>query len=66
MSDPIAQNASFLKTSVSPATLVGYAKWFGKVDDVASAEMTAIYAKVICSIIKMSSILTSTAAEHDT
>ncbi|KAJ7935557.1 hypothetical protein B0H13DRAFT_2226973 [Mycena leptocephala] len=45
MSDPIAQNASFLKTSVSPATLVGYAKWFGKVDDVASAEMTAIYAK---------------------
>jgi hypothetical protein len=47
MSDPIAQNASSLKTSVSPATLVGYAKWFGKVDDVASAEMTAIYAKVI-------------------
>ncbi|KAJ7645441.1 hypothetical protein DFH06DRAFT_1211296, partial [Mycena polygramma] len=45
MSDPVAAKAVFLKSTVSPATLVDYAKWYGKADDVASAEMTAITSK---------------------
>jgi hypothetical protein len=49
MSDPVAENSGFLSVYMSrdPDTLVGYAKWYGKVSEViTSAEMTAIDSKV--------------------
>jgi len=49
MSDPVAEKASFLRMYMSshPDTLVAYAKWFGKVNEViTSAEMSAIDSKV--------------------
>ncbi|KAJ7280056.1 hypothetical protein C8J57DRAFT_1464489 [Mycena rebaudengoi] len=48
MSDPVAENSGFLSVYMSrdPDTLVGYAKWYGKVSEViTSAEMTAIDSK---------------------
>jgi hypothetical protein len=48
MSDPVAEKSSFLRMYMSshPDTLVAYAKWFGKVNEViTSAEMSAIDSK---------------------
>ncbi|KAJ7472037.1 hypothetical protein FB451DRAFT_1251728 [Mycena latifolia] len=48
MSDPVAEKSGFLKMYMSshPDTLVGYAKWYGKVTEpITSAEMTAINQK---------------------
>ncbi|KAJ7915592.1 hypothetical protein B0H13DRAFT_1999572 [Mycena leptocephala] len=48
MSDPVAEKSSFLKMYMSshPDTLVGYAKWYGKVaEPITSAEMSAIDSK---------------------
>ncbi|KAJ7226977.1 hypothetical protein GGX14DRAFT_627690 [Mycena pura] len=50
MSDPVAEKSDFLKTYMSspsslihPDTLVGYAKWYGKVaEPITSAELSAI------------------------
>jgi len=45
MSDPVAEKSGFLRMYMSnhPDTLVAYAKWFGKVQEViTSAEMSAI------------------------
>jgi hypothetical protein len=50
MSDPVAEKSSFLKMYMSshPDTLVGYAKWYGKVaEPITSAEMSAIDSKVL-------------------
>ena len=50
MSDPVAEKSTFLCMYMSnhPDTLVAYAKWFGKVDEViTSAEMSAIDTKVL-------------------
>ena len=49
MSDPVAEKSAFLRMYMSnhPDTLVAYAKWFGKVNEViTSAEMSAIDTKV--------------------
>lgn len=49
MSDPVAEKSTFLRMYMSnhPDTLVAYAKWFGKVNEViTSAEMSAIDTKV--------------------
>jgi hypothetical protein len=49
MSDPVAEKSAFLRMYMSnhPDTLVAYAKWFGKVDEIiTSAEMSAIDTKV--------------------
>lgn len=49
MADPVAEKSGFLRMYMSshPDTLVAYAKWFGKVEEViTSAEMTAIDSKV--------------------
>lgn len=43
--DPVAEKSGFLRMYMSnhPDTLVAYAKWFGKVNEViTSAEMSAI------------------------
>ncbi|KAJ7640330.1 hypothetical protein DFH06DRAFT_626309 [Mycena polygramma] len=48
MSDPVAEKSGFLKTYMSshPDTLVGFAKWYGKVGEpITSAEMSAIDSK---------------------
>ena len=48
--DPVAEKSGFLRMYMSghPDTLVAYAKWFGKVEEViSSAEMTAIDTKVL-------------------
>ncbi|KAJ7485069.1 hypothetical protein B0H11DRAFT_2157375 [Mycena galericulata] len=48
MSDPVAEKSGFLRMYMSshPDTLVGYAKWYGKVvEPITSAEMTAIDSK---------------------
>ncbi|PPR04675.1 hypothetical protein CVT24_011892 [Panaeolus cyanescens] len=48
MADPVAEKSGFLKMYMSnhPDTLVAYAKWFGKVQEVIkSAEMSAIDTK---------------------
>jgi len=48
MADPVAEKSGFLRMYMSshPDTLVAYAKWFGKVEEViTSAEMTAIDSK---------------------
>jgi len=48
MSDPVAEKSAFLRMYMSnhPDTLVAYAKWFGKVNEViTSAEMSAIDTK---------------------
>lgn len=48
MSDPVAEKSTFLRMYMSnhPDTLVAYAKWFGKVNEViTSAEMSAIDTK---------------------
>ncbi|KAJ6516850.1 hypothetical protein C8R47DRAFT_406702 [Mycena vitilis] len=48
MSDPVAEKSGFLKMYMSshPDTLVGYAKWYGKVEEqITSAEMSAIDTK---------------------
>ncbi|KAJ7689022.1 hypothetical protein B0H17DRAFT_1012386 [Mycena rosella] len=48
MSDPVAAKSGFLKMYMSshPDTLVGYAKWYGKVTEpITSAEMSAIDTK---------------------
>ncbi|KAJ7102920.1 hypothetical protein C8R44DRAFT_859112 [Mycena epipterygia] len=48
MSDPVAEKSGFLKMYMSshPDTLVGYAKWYGKVSEpITSAEMSAIDTK---------------------
>ncbi|KAJ6552064.1 hypothetical protein DFH09DRAFT_1366453 [Mycena vulgaris] len=48
MSDPVAAKSGFLRMYMSshPDTLVGYAKWYGKVEEpITSAEMTAIDTK---------------------
>ncbi|KAJ7083987.1 hypothetical protein B0H15DRAFT_888730 [Mycena belliarum] len=48
MSDPVAEKSAFLKMYMSshPDTLVGYAKWYGKVEEpITSAEMSAIDTK---------------------
>ena len=45
MADPVAEKSGFLKMYMSnhPDTLVAYAKWFGRVQEViTSAEMSAI------------------------
>lgn len=47
--DPVAEKSGFLRMYMSnhPDTLVGYAKWYGKVKEVITgAEMTAIDTKV--------------------
>ena len=49
MSDPVAEKSAFLRMYMSnhPDTLVAYAKWFGKVNEVITgAEMSAIDTKV--------------------
>jgi hypothetical protein len=49
MSDPVAEKSGFLRMYMSghPDTLVAYAKWYGKVEEVITgAEMTAIDTKV--------------------
>lgn len=49
MSDPVAEKSGFLRMYMSghPDTLVAYAKWYGKVQEVITgAEMTAIDTKV--------------------
>ncbi|KAJ6632444.1 hypothetical protein B0H10DRAFT_1901806 [Mycena sp. CBHHK59/15] len=48
MSDPVAEKSTFLRMYMSnhPDTLVGYAKWYGKVTEaITSAEMTAVDTK---------------------
>ncbi|KAK7028393.1 DUF2470 domain-containing protein [Favolaschia claudopus] len=48
MADPVAEKSGFLKMYMSshPDTLVGYAKWYGKVTEpITSAEMSAIDTK---------------------
>jgi len=54
MSDDVAAKAHLLKDILSPTALVAIAKWYGKVDDVGSAEMAAINSKnmtLTCKII---------------
>ncbi len=49
MADPVAEKSAFLRMYMSnhPDTLVGYAKYYGKVTEpIKSAEMTAIDTKV--------------------
>jgi len=52
MPDPVAEKSTFLRMYMSnhPDTLVAYAKWFGKVEEVVkSAEMSDIDCKVCAS-----------------
>jgi len=67
MPDPVAEKSAFLCMYLSnhPDTLVAYAKWFGKVDElVKSAEMSAIDCKVSPAFRNVQmTLLTET--EHD-
>ncbi|KAF7365325.1 hypothetical protein MVEN_00404500 [Mycena venus] len=54
MSDDVAAKAHLLKDILSPPALVAIAKWYGKVDDVSSAQMAAINSKsmtLTCKIV---------------
>ena len=62
MPDPVAEKSSFLRMYMSshPDTLIAYAKWFGKVNEViTSAEMSAIDCKVAIFLLVVSQVSNS-------